>query len=78
MAAPIRPISVTHAPMVHAIEMTPQVDPLPLTLLELVSAVDEVSQSENELLGTVVYMLKSGRVRLSGSFRDVAIDDFID
>ena len=78
MAEPIRPISVEHAPMVHAIETSPDVEPLPLTLLELVTAVDEVSESEKELVGTVVYMLRSGRVRLSGSFRDIAVDEFLD
>ncbi len=78
MAEPIRPISVEHAPVVHAIETSRQEAPFPLTLLELVTAVEEVFESEKELVGTVVYMLKSGRVRLSGSFRDVAVEDFLD
>ena len=78
MAQPIRQVCVEHTPVVHAIETTPSAEPLPLTLLELVAAVDEVSDSEEELLGTVVHMLRSGRVRLSGSFRDLPVDEFLD
>ena len=34
------------------------------TLLELVSAVAEVSESEEEVVATLTYMLTSGRVQL--------------
>ena len=36
----------------------------PLTLMELVDAVSEVSETEQEVLATVTYMLKSGRVQI--------------
>ncbi len=44
--------------------------PEQLTLLELVRAVGEVTDDENEVVATVLYMLRSGRVVLCGSFRD--------
>ena len=37
----------------------------PLTLMELVDAVSEVSETEQEVLATVSYMLRSGRVQLA-------------
>lgn len=43
--------------------------PLQVTLLELVTAVSEVTSDEREIVATVLYMLGSGRCALSGSFR---------
>ncbi len=63
-------ISVDHIPAIHEIQTNPCGEPQPVTLLELVEAVSEVSESEREILATVTYMLNSGRVRLSGTFRD--------
>ncbi len=40
------------------------------TLLELVQAVSEVSESDREVVATVRSLLRSGRVRLTGTFRD--------
>ena len=48
-------------------------EPLRVTLLELVGAVCDVTNSDAEVVATVVHMIESGRVRLSGSFRDVPI-----
>ena len=48
-------------------------EPLQLTLLELVGAVCDVTNSDAEVVATVIHMLETGRVRLSGSFRDVPI-----
>jgi hypothetical protein len=78
MAQPIQTIPVDHSPMIYAIEATADATPPPLqlTLLELIQAVSEVSETENELIASVVYMLQSGRIRLSGNFRDLAIDEF--
>jgi len=81
MAQPIRGIPIEHAPTIYPIEANEATQPrapLSLTLLELVQAVSEFSESEQEIIGTVVYMLNSGRVRLTGSFRDSAADDFCD
>ena len=49
----------------HEIETTTDDDIRPLTLMELVDAVGEVAENEEEVLATVSYMLKSGRVHLA-------------
>jgi hypothetical protein len=66
-------IPVSHFPAIHEIRTNPGDDAKPMTLLELIAAVSEVSESEQETLATVTYMLNSGRVRLSGSFRDTPV-----
>lgn len=66
-------ISVEHIPVIHEIQTNQSSEPQPVTLLELVKAVSEVSESEAEILATVTYMLNSGRVRLSGTFRDTPL-----
>ena len=66
-------ISVDHIPVIHEIQTNQSGEPKPVTLLELVKAVSEVSDSEAEILATVTYMLNSGRVRLSGTFRDTPL-----
>ena len=78
MAQPIRSIPVEHNPSIHEIDANPKPSTLSLTLLELVQAVNEVSDSENEVIATVVYMLRSGRIKLAGSFRDMPLDGFYD
>ncbi len=66
-------VPVDHFPMVHEIDALSADEPRPVTLLELIEAVSEVSETEQEVLATVAYMLNSGRVRLSGSFRDTPV-----
>ncbi len=39
------------------------------TLLELVQTLGELTQDDREVVATVVEMLRSGRVRLTGNFR---------
>ena len=73
MAQPITPIAIEHHPIVHQIEPSPDSRPRPLTLLELVEAVSEVTEDEDEVIATVAWMLQSGRVRLVGSFRDAPL-----
>lgn len=46
------------------------------TLLALVEAVTEVSDNEEEVVATVRHMLRSGRIRLCGNFRDEPTDRF--
>lgn len=48
-------------------------EPMRVTLLELVEAVSEVSENESEIVATVAYMLGSGSVELTGTFRDQPI-----
>lgn len=43
-----------------------------ITLLDLVQAVSEFATSEEELIATVLHMLQTGRVRLTGNFRDAS------
>ena len=53
----------------------PATQPLETTLLDLVQAVDEVAESEAEVVATVLQMLRSGRVRLLGNFRGSILED---
>jgi hypothetical protein len=48
--------------------------PLKITMLELVHAVAEQARTEAEVIATVVYLVNSGAVRLSGTFRGARID----
>ena len=48
-----------------------------LTLLELVRTVGEITDDEAEIVATVIQMLRSGRVRLAGNFRDEPICRFV-
>ncbi len=59
-----------------AVERTTNV-PVPVvetTLLELVRVVSEVTEDDREVVTTVMEMLRSGRVRLCGNFRDTNLD----
>ena len=59
-----------------AIESSSSV-PVPVvetTLLELVRVVSEVTEDDREVVTTVMEMLRSGRVRLCGSFRGSSLD----
>lgn len=58
------------------IETTTETEPLSVTLLELVDAVNDVTENESEVVATVQHMLQSGRVRLCGSFRDLPVSIF--
>jgi hypothetical protein len=40
-----------------------------MTMLELIVAVQDVAKSDAEVVATVVHLVNSGIVRLSGSFR---------
>jgi hypothetical protein len=44
------------------------------TLLDLVTAVNEVANNEDEVIATVVHLVNSGLVRLCGTFRGARID----
>ena len=46
-----------------------------LTLLELVGSVCDVTDNDDEVIATVLQMLRSGRVRLCGNFRGSTGDD---
>lgn len=44
------------------------------TLLDLVTAVSDASDNEDEVIATVVHLVNSGTVRLCGNFRGARID----
>ena len=44
-------------------------EPEPWTLLDLVQAVAEATEDDGEVVATVLYLLRTGSVRLVGSFR---------
>ena len=44
-------------------------EPEPWTLLDLVRAVAEATEDDGEVVATVLYLLRTGSVRLVGSFR---------
>lgn len=46
------------------------------TLLELVRAVSETTDDDQEVVATISHILRSGRVRLCGTFRDEPVDRF--
>ena len=50
-------------------------EPEPVTLLELVDAVCDVTGDDSEVVATVLHMLRSGTVKLRGNFRGVKIDE---
>jgi hypothetical protein len=45
------------------------------TLLELVSAICETTEDDQEVVSTVLHLLETGRVRLCGNFRGTPLDD---
>jgi len=60
-----RLVPVKHQLAVHGIEPSPDEALAPRTLMELVDAVSEVSETEQEVLATVTYILRSGRIQLA-------------
>ena len=51
-------------------------EPQSTTLLELVRVIGEVTSDDREVVATVQHMLETGRVQLTGNFRDVAPEVF--
>lgn len=66
MTQAIRPIAIEHRHVSQPIAARSKESSLSLTLLDLVEAVSEVSDSEDEVIATVTYMLRSGRIRVAG------------
>ena len=50
-------------------------EPKNVTLLELVGSVCDVTDDDDEVVATVLQMLRSGRIRLCGNFRGSSGDD---
>ena len=47
---------------------------LTVTLRELVTAVSDFAQSENEVVATVIHMINSGQVKLRGYLDGARVD----
>ena len=60
-----RLVPVEHELAAHEIEPSPDEVLAPLTLIELIDAVSEVSETAQEVLATVTYILRSGRIQLA-------------
>ena len=45
-------------------------DPVETTLLELVEALGDLTDDDREIVAVVLQLLREGRVRLTGSFKD--------
>ncbi|MBJ20537.1 MAG: hypothetical protein GY910_06320 [bacterium] len=73
MARASTAVPIDHHLAIHQIETSLEEEPQPVTLFELIDAVNEVSESKREVVATVSYMLNSGHVRLAGNFRDTPI-----
>ena len=65
-------IPIEHFRRVHEIETQSVSDPDEVTLRELIEAVSDYSQSEREVIATVMHMLRSGHVQLSGTYSEPA------
>ena len=50
---------------------------LEVTLLELVGAVSDECETEDEVVATVLHLLASGRARLRGSFRGASLRELM-
>ena len=68
--------ALDHAPESVVELQRPGGEPLATTLLDLVEAVSDVSNNEHEVVATIAYMLRSGRVRLTGCLRNAPREAF--
>ena len=66
--------AATTLPIQSPVELQ-EPEPKSLTLLELVGSVCDVTDNDDEVVATVLQMLRSGRVRLCGNFRGSSSDD---
>jgi hypothetical protein len=78
MLQAVHSIPIEHHPAVHEVDANRPDVALPLTLLELVHVVSKISDFEQEVVATVTYMLRSGRIRLVGNFRDFPVEFLCD
>jgi hypothetical protein len=65
------------AQAITAITTEARQQPESLTLLELVRAVSESTNDDRLVIATVRHMLRSGRVKLRGCFRDEPIETLL-
>ncbi len=68
--------ALDHAPESVVGLLPTEKKPLATTLLDLVEAVGDVSDNEREVVATVTHMIRTGKVRLIGCFRNAPRDTF--
>jgi hypothetical protein len=51
------------------------VEPLNVTLLEVVRAIGEVTEDDHEVVATVLHLLATNQIRLCGNFRGSDVSD---
>lgn len=59
------------------VDFAPDEAPRDTTLLEVVRVLGEITDDEREIVATVLWMLESGSIRLTGNFRDAPIEDLL-
>ena len=79
MSAAVTTIPIRHSQVVHAVETVQheQARVQERTMLELVEAVGEVTDDEQEIVAAVVHLLTSGTVRLTGNFHDEPLEQLL-
>ena len=77
MNANVQQIRVEHCPTNYDVQPIHHGEPQHLTLLELVKAVADVTDDEQEIIATVFHMLQTGSVKLVGNFRDEPIERMV-
>ena len=65
-----------NAAVIAAARIASPSEPAELTLLELVTAVGDLTDSDRETVALVLELLRTERVRLRGNFKDLPIRDF--
>ena len=77
MSSNVHQIRVEHSPVIYDVEAIKYDEPQHLTLLELVEAVSDVTDDEQEIVATVLHMLEAGSVKLVGNFCDEPLERII-
>ena len=73
----VHQVTVQHSPVMYDVEPIRYDEPQHLTLLEVVEAVSEVTEDEQEIIATVLHMLESGSVKLIGNLQDEPIERLV-
>jgi hypothetical protein len=71
-----RATSIPGAKHASAMPTSRRRDPVVVTLLELIETVGEITEDDEEVVATVIHMLRSGTVLLGGNFRSKPLSAF--
>lgn len=56
------------------LESAESASPETLTLLDLVAAIADEAETEEEVIATIQHLIQTGKVRLVGNFRSLDVD----